>query len=133
VKKDIVFPEMTGVMLAIARKPVDQDFHWHAYIINNNTYDLNNLLIVSKGYSQSEEPRRDTSILRHSIEVLKAQSYAVIEALDPAVFVLFNEFWVSFYHDNQVFDKKFIFTPGSILDDHLMNIEALDLEGVLHL
>ncbi len=120
-------------MLAIARKPADQDFHWHAYIINNNNYDLNNLLIVSKGYSQSEEPRRDTSILRHSIEVLKAESYAIIEPLDPAVFALFNEFWVSFYHDNQVFDKKFIFTPGSILDDHLRNIEALDLEGVLHL
>jgi len=132
-RKDIVFPEMTGVMVAVARKIVEGNHHWHAYIINNNQYDLNNLLIVSKGYSQIEEPRKNTSILRHSIEVLTAESYAVIEALDPAVFGLFNEFWVSFYHDNKVFDKKFLFAPDSIKETDLINIEALDLEGVLHI
>lgn len=124
---------MTGVMLAVARKIVDGDQQWHAYIINTNDYPLNNLLIVSKGYSAAEEPRKDTSVLRHSIELLMERSYAIIEPLDPAVFDLFNEFWVSFYHENQIYDKKFIFTPDSIREDHLVTIDALELEGVLHI
>jgi len=119
-------------MLAIARKPVEEEFQWHAYIINMNNHDLNHLLIVSKGYSAPGAAKQDTSILRHSIEVLKARSYAVIEPLDPAVFKLFNEFWISYYYKKQMYDKKFIFTPGSIHDDHLVPIEALELEGILH-
>ena len=132
-KEDIIFPEVTGVMLAIARKPVDKNFHWHAYIINTNDYHLNNVLIVSKGYSASQSPKRNTSVLRHSIEKLQSKSYAVIESLDPEVFKLFNEFWISYYYNQQMYDKKFIFTPGSIDENHLMNIEAIELEGVLHI
>jgi len=120
-------------MIAIARKSVDDSYHWHAYIINTNDYNLNNLLIVSKGYGAPKGPKQDTSVLRHSIELLKARSYAIIEPLDPAVFKLFNEFWVSFYHQDQIYDKKFIFTPDSIREDHLMSIEALELEGILHI
>lgn len=132
-KKDIIFPEMNGVWLAIARKPVEDQYHWHAYIINNNDYDLHHLLIVSKGYSDSRGPKKDTSVLRHSIELLMARSYAIIEPMDPAVFTLFNEFWVSFYHQGQIYDKKFIFTPESVREDHMITIDALELKGILHI
>ena len=132
-KEDIKFPEVSGVMLAIARKPAGDEFQWHAYIININNYDLKNLLVVSKGYSAPEAPKQNTSILRHSIEVLKSQSYAVIEPLDPQVFKLFNEFWISYYYNQEIYDKRFIFTPDSINEEHLVNIEALELEGVLHI
>lgn len=120
-------------MLAIARKSVDDYYQWHAYIINMNDHDLDHLLIVSKGYSAPGVSRQDTSILRHSIEVLKARSYAIIEPLDPAVFKLFNEFWVSYYYNKQMYDKRFIFTPGSVSEDHLVKIDALELEGILHI
>lgn len=132
-KKDITFPEVKGVILAIARKKVEDNYVWHAYIININDYDLSNLLIVSKGYSAPQAPKQNTSILRHSIELLKANSYAIIEPLDPRVFKLFNEFWISYYYSKQMYDKRFIFTPDSIREQHLVNIEALELEGVLHI
>jgi len=132
-KEDITFPEVTGVMMAIARKHVNEQFHWHAYIINTNDYEINNLLIVSKGYSASENPKQSTSILRHSIELLESKCYAVIEPIDPIVFKLFNEFWISYYYNNQMFDKKFIFTPGSIDESHLVYIEAIELKGILHI
>lgn len=124
---------MNGVWLAIARQSVDGHYHWHAYIINNNDYNLNHLLIVSKGYSDARAPKKDTSVLRHSIELLMARSYAIIEPMDPAVFTLFNEFWVSFYHKDQVYDKKFIFTPDSIREEHMVTINALELKGILHI
>ena len=132
-KEDINFPEVKGVMLAIARKQVEAEFIWHAYIINVNDYDLNNLLVVSKGYSAPGAPQQNTSILRHSIEQLKSNSYAVIEPLDPQVFKLFNEFWISYYYNQEMYDKRFIFTPDSISEDHLVKIDALELEGVLHI
>ena len=132
-KEDINFPEVKGVMLAIARKQVESEFIWHAYIINVNDYDLHNLLVVSKGYSAPGTPKQNTSILRHSIEQLKSNSYAVIEPLDPQVFKLFNEFWISYYYNKEMYDKRFIFTPDSISEDHLVKIEALELEGVLHI
>ena len=132
-KEDITFPEVSGVMIAIARKAVNEQFHWHAYIINTNDYEINNLLIVSKGYSASENPKQNTSILHHSIALLESNCYAVIEPVDPMVFKLFNEFWISYYYNNQMFDKKFVFTPGSIDKNHLAYIEAIELKGILHI
>lgn len=73
-----------------------------------------------------------TSTLRHLIQELGADSIVRIEPIDPAVFSLTNEFWVSYYILDQIFDKKFIFTPGSFDPAHLRYIPELGLEGVLH-
>ena len=70
--------------------------------------------------------------LRHLIEELGADSVARIEPIDPAVFSLTNEFWVSYYILDKIFDKKFIFTPGSFDPAHLRMIPELGLEGILH-
>ena len=52
--------------------------------------------------------------------------------IDPEVFHLNNEYWVSYFIDNQVFDKKFIFVPDSIREENLILIDLLNLEGILH-
>ena len=59
-------------------------------------------------------------------------SFARVEPIDPAVFLLTNEFWVSYYILDKIFDKKFIFTPGSFDPAHLRMIPELGLEGILH-
>ena len=79
-----------------------------------------------------KESNEKTSTLRHLIEELGAQSVAKIEPIDPAVFELTNEFWVSYYILDQIFDKKFIFTPGSFHPSLRRMIPELGLEGVLH-
>jgi hypothetical protein len=43
-----------------------------------------------------------------------------------------NEFWVSYYILDQIFDKKFIFTSGSMIPANMTFIEELGLEVVLH-
>jgi hypothetical protein len=50
----------------------------------------------------------------------------------PDVFHLNNEFWVSYFIGKQIYDKKFIFVPDSIIEDNLIQISPLGLEGVLH-
>jgi len=131
-KKDIEFPEVKGVKLAIVKEEEQGEANWALYILNLNLIELNTILINSKGYGEiSGEPRK-TSVLRHHLKELRAQEYARIEPLDPAVFELTNEFWVSYYIMDQIFDKKFIFTPGSFDPSLIRMIPELGLKGVLH-
>ncbi|TDK49908.1 hypothetical protein [Algoriphagus formosus] len=131
-KKDIDFSPVTGVKLAIAKTETESGEDWAVYIINLNLIELKNVMITSKGYGELEGEQRKTSTLRHLIEELGAQSVAKIEPIDPAVFELTNEFWVSYYILDQIFDKKFIFTPGSFHPSLQRMIPELGLEGVLH-
>ncbi len=43
-----------------------------------------------------------------------------------------NQYWVSYYRGQQIFDKKFIFVPDSIVPANLIPIALLGREGVLH-
>jgi hypothetical protein len=43
-----------------------------------------------------------------------------------------NQYWVSYYSGPQIFDKKFIFVPDSIVPDNFTHISLLDKVGVLH-
>ncbi|WP_026955371.1 hypothetical protein [Algoriphagus vanfongensis] len=131
-KKDIDFSPVTGVKLAIAKEETTTGIEWGVYIINLNLIELQTVMITSKGYGEMDGEQRKTSTLRHMIEELGPQSIAKVEPIDPAVFSLTNEFWVSYYILDQIFDKKFIFTPGSFDPSLQQMIPELGLEGVLH-
>lgn len=131
-KKDIDFSPVTGVKLAIAKSETAQGTEWAVYLINLNLIELNTILVTSKGYGILNGEKRQTSTLRHMIPQLEAQSIAKVEPIDPKVFALTNEFWVSYYILDQIFDKKFIFTPGSFDPAHLRLIPEIGLEGILH-
>ncbi len=131
-KKDIDFSPVTGVKLAIAKEEKPNGTEWAVYIINLNLIELSTVMITSRGYGLLEGEKRQTSTLRHLIEELGAESIAKVEPIDPAIFVLTNEFWVSYYILDQIFDKKFIFTPGSFDPVNLRMIPELGLEGILH-
>ena len=62
---------------------------------------------------------------------MPAQGSAGVEAIDPAVFGLTNEYWLSYYIDGTIYDKKFIFLPESIVDDNLIRIPVLNKPGVM--
>ncbi|SDC60446.1 hypothetical protein SAMN04488104_1002129 [Algoriphagus faecimaris] len=131
-KKDIDFSPVTGVKMAIAKEITASGEEWAVYIINLNLIELSTVMITSKGYGEIDGETRKTSTLRHMIEELGPQCVAKVEPIDPAVFVLNNEFWVSYYIMDQIFDKKFIFTPGSFDPSLQRHIPEIGLEGVLH-
>ncbi len=131
-KKDIPFHPATGVDLAIVRDVQRGETEWSVYLINRNLISLTTVMISSKGYGQINGETRKTSVLRHVIEKLEAQAIAKVEPILPDLFQLTNEFWVSYYILDQIFDKKFIFLPGSISDERVVYIPELDLHGVLH-
>ena len=106
-KKDIHISEVEGVYVAVIQEYNDiyKTNDWNAYIINDKEVDLEMVLIVSRGYSTDKE----TSLMRHKLEKLPAQSYAKIELLQEEVLSLNNEFKVTFFEGNTMYDKNYVF------------------------
>ena len=131
-KKDIDFSPVTGVEMVIAKTSEEANEQWDVYLINKNLIELETVMVTSKGYGSLNGEQKKTSTLRHVIQKLEEQSFARIEPIDPEVFKLNNEYWVSYYILNQIFDKKFVFVPDSIKKENLQYIPELDLMGVRH-
>ena len=130
-KKDIKIPEVTDVFMAVV-KEYNAEFQcndWNAYIINNKEIDLEMVLIVSKGYD--EDKLLETSLMRHKIDKLPAKSFAKVELLQDEVLKLSNFFNVTFFEENNMLDKKYLFKKGSIKDSSLRNIPLLNKRGIL--
>lgn len=131
--KDIVIPEVQNVTLAVARQDgAGVDSEWRVYLLNNNDVPLDNTLVASKGYGEKGGEQQNTSVLRHFLETVQPHSTALIEPIDPAVFHLNNEYWVSYYIGTQIYDKRFVFVPDTICDENVIFIKELGMEGVLH-
>lgn len=105
--------------------------NWTVYLVNLKNVPITNVLITSKGYGEKDGKQVKTSLLRHFIGDVPAQGSAGVEAIDPAVFGLTNEYWLSYYIDGTIYDKKFIFLPESIVDDNLIRIPVLNKPGVM--
>jgi hypothetical protein len=129
VKKDIQIPEVSGVLMAVV-KEYNPDFRtddWNAYIINNKPIDLEMVLIISHGFNENDS----TSTMRHKIETLPANSFAKVELIQPELFKLNNEFKITFFADNQLFEKTFLFAKNSIKDSALRLVSELDKKGIV--
>lgn len=132
-KNDITFHKVEDIYLAVTRLRNELGaYEWHVRIINKKSQIIHNVLITSKGYGIKDGEEQRTSILRHHIDEIEPGSSAIIEPIDPSVFHLTNEYWVSYYIDRQIFDKKFLFVPDSITEENLSKIDVLEMEGVLH-
>lgn len=132
-KKDIPFLPVEGVKIAITRtvNEIEQS-EWRVYLLNRNRQAITNVFVTSRGYGQKDTEPQKTSTLRHFFAEIGPESHHLVEPIDPAVFHLTNEYWVSYFIGNQVYDKKFVFVPGSIEEVHLIPIDQLDMQGVLH-
>ena len=105
--------------------------NWTVYIINLKNTEITNVLISSKGYGEKDGRMVKTSILRHFLGDIPAQSFKGVEAIDTEVFGLTNEYWLSYYINGTIYDKKFIFLPESIVDENLIRIPLVNKPGVM--
>jgi hypothetical protein len=130
--KDIQIPEVKNVTLAVVREGIKGLEEWKVYLINNNEFPIENTLVASKGYGEKEGEKQRTSTLRHFLETVPANGSTLIEPIDPALFHLNNEYWVSYYIGSQIYDKRFLFVPDTICEKNVIFIKELEMEGVLH-
>lgn len=127
--KDIDFPEMKNVSIAIIPKGDD---YWEVCVINDGQKKLENVLISSKGYGKLEGKEVTTSAIRQNLGSIDSKEWKTIESLNSELSKLNNEFWLSFYIDDKLYDKKFVFTSESISEQHVTHIPAIDCKGILH-
>jgi len=128
-KKDIKIPEVTDVEIAVVYEYNDiyKTDDWNKYLINKKDIDLELVVIVSQGFNGT----KTTSLLRKKIDKLPANSFAKVEFIQPELFKLSNRFQVSFFADNKLFDKTFIFEKDTIKEDALRMIPELKKRGIL--
>ncbi|WP_299382668.1 hypothetical protein [uncultured Lacinutrix sp.] len=128
-KKDIDIPKVEGVYVAIVNEYNDiyktQD--WNAYIINDKDVDLEMVLIVTSGYSE----KKMTSIFRKKVDLLPKKSYAKIELMQEDLFALNNQFKVTFFQDNKMFDKTYTFRKNTVNLQALQELPLMEARGVL--
>lgn len=128
--KDLNHKEVEGVSFAIAKTPDETgETTFYLYIINENQYALDNVLIMTEAHENQDGSGRKTSKLRHFFERVDASSHQKVETVDPSVFSFHNRVWISFYVDGTMRDKRFIIAPFK--EYELEEISVLNLKGKL--
>ena len=131
-KKDLPDNLVEYISIAVVMESATPEFkNWNVYVINLKDVAIENVLISSKGYGEKDGEALKTSVLRHSVGTVASRSFALIEMIDEAVFGLTNEYWLSYYINGQIYDKKFIFVPESIVESNLIRIPILNKPGVM--
>jgi len=128
-KKDIEIPKVKDVHIAVVQEEhlEYKTLDWNAYIINNSDADLDTVLIVSQGKSETKM----TPPMRQTIAKLPARSYAKIEYMQEQVLALNNTFKVTFFEGNQMFDKTYLFRKNTINPKALQPLPLMQLKGIL--
>jgi len=116
--------------LQIGEKP-DEFTVWDVFLINLKKQPIHGVLVSSKGYGSLQGEEVQTSVLRHFFDEVQPMSAALVEPIDREVFGLNNEYWVSFYVGKNIYDKKYLFLPESILVDNFSHIPVLNKTGVM--
>lgn len=130
-KKDIRIPKVVDVSMAIVRETEGLDADWGVYLINQKDQTLKDIIVSSKGYGELNGEKVATSELRHYFDGLDAHSVHKVERIVPEVFGLNNQYFLTFYLDGEIYDRKFIFVPGSVADENLIEVPLVNLPGIL--
>lgn len=128
--KDLI-PKIEGVFLALLEENDNAEFA--VYLLNDRRDIMEGIIVTSVGFGENLHSGEaiKTATLRHSLEVLLPEEYAKIELIVPEVFGLYNEYWVSFWIDEVLYDKKFLFLPNSIKVDEMALLPRFNKKGIM--
>jgi hypothetical protein len=132
-KKDIIIPEVENVFLAAVQEWSDDFMEkvWYAYLVNDSDFNLDGVMIVSKAFGTIDGEMKKTSLLRHAYVEVPAVSVVKIEMIEKSVLLLNNEFMVTFFIGEKLYDRKFIFRANSITPDYVEEVPILFVDGVV--
>lgn len=133
-REELMGPKVENVGVAVVQETSETgEKIYNVYLLNLRDDIMEGIIISSKGYGVNANTgeKVETSMLRHSLEVLLPKEAAKIEPIMEEVFGLANEYWVSFYVDSTMYDKKFIFLPETISEANMKLIPVLGAKGVM--
>lgn len=133
-REELMGPKVEKVGVAIVQQRNEEgEVIYNVYLLNLRDDIMEGIIITSKGYGTNANTGEEvkTSMLRHCLEVLLPNEAAKIEPIIEDVFGLANEFWVSFYVNDVMYDKKFVFLPETIAPNNMTKIPVLGEPGVM--
>lgn len=128
-KEDIEIPIAKDVYVALVHE-WNKEFlnkDWNAYILNNRSTPIEMVLIVSKGFDGETK----TSTLRYAFGKILAKEFEKIETVQEEVLRLTNEFFVTYYADNKLYEKRFLFEKNSVTEQNAVHIPLIEMDGIL--
>lgn len=133
-REELMGPIVEKVGVAVVQTLTEMNEKiYNVYLLNLRDDIMEGIIITSKGYGENANTgeRVKTSTLRHSLEVLLPNEAAKIEPIMEEVFGLANEYWVSFWINDVMFDKKFVFVPETISEKNMKLIPLIGEKGVM--
>lgn len=133
-REGLLGPKVENVAVAIVEETNEFDEKvFYAYLLNLRDDIMEGIIVTSTGYGEnaSTGERVKTSVLRHSLEVLLPNEAAKIEPIMEDVLGLANEFWVSFWVNDDMYDKKFVFLPETISAEKMKVLPILGQKGIM--
>ena len=132
-KKDITIPEVENVFVAAVQQWNDDFMEkvWNVYLVNDSDFTLDSVMVVSKAFGTIDGEMRKTSLLRHAFVEIPPVSVVKVEMVEKSVLALNNEFMVTFFIGNTLYDKKYIFRANSISESAVEEVPILFVDGVI--
>jgi hypothetical protein len=133
-KEELLGPAVNDVFVAVVEEEGDLgEPIYTVYLINNRSEELDGVLVSSRGYAvnAATDEKVETTMLRHYLEKVPPKSYKKIEPIMEDVFGLNNEYWVSFWINRVMHDKKFIFLSETIKTENFKKVPIIEKEGVV--
>ena len=133
-KEELLGPKVENVAIALVQMiNEEKEKEYYVYLINLRDDIMEGIIVASTGYGENANTgeKVKTSTLRHCIEILLPKEAAKIEPIMPELFGLSNEYWLSFWVNDTLYDKRYIFPAESIVEENFVVIEQLGLPGVI--
>lgn len=132
-KKDIPINKVEDLAVAVAPRETgaENEDLWDVYLINLKDEKITDVLVNSRGYGELEGNEVKTSQFRYFFEEIEPLSIVQIEPIQPQLFELTNEYWISFMFGEYMYDKKYVFVRGSIAAYNFTQIPFLGRRGVM--
>mgnify|MGYP001259501945 FL=1 len=132
-KSDIIIPKVENVFMAAVQEWSDDfmDKVWYVYLVNDSDFDLDSVMVVSKAFGTIKGEMKKTSLLRHAFIKDPSVSVIKVEMVEQSVLALNNEFMVTYFIGNTLYDKKFIFRTNTINERATEEVPILFVNGVI--
>ena len=132
-KKDIPNHKVQDTVIAVVPREVTagEGELWDTYLINLKKEPIKSVLVSSRGYGELNGEKMKTTTLRHFYDEIQSEAVVKIEPIQAKLFDITNEYWISFMHQDYMFDKKYIFVKGSISKDNFTTIPIIGRKGVM--
>ena len=129
--KDIHVDNNINVGVAIVRDlNYDVETEWTVFVVNLTNDPITNVMVTCKGYGIIDNEPKETTIMRYFLNDMEAQMAIKVEPINPDLFVLNNEYFLTFFQGGEMHDKKLIFEANTIIDKNFEIVDVVLQPGI---